>query len=99
MNYRTKSKKDQTDPKNLKETPPKKQKPQRNTSKKNSKKHPKKNTTPPHKDSTSTSPEVLTARFQQIREAYDILGDEGQRAIYDTAGAGDAVGLVRSASK
>ena len=29
---------------------------------------------------------MLSARFAQIREAYDILGDEGQRAIYDSAG-------------
>ena len=34
---------------------------------------------------------MLTARFAQIREAYDILGDEGQRAIYDTAGSRRAV--------
>eukprot|EP00913_Durusdinium_trenchii_P030521 g28590.t1 len=38
-----------------------------------------------HPDKTRNDP-VLTARFAQIREAYDILGDEGQRAIYDSAG-------------
>eukprot|EP00438_Fugacium_kawagutii_P011555 Skav235009 [mRNA] locus=scaffold276:129481:138130:+ [translate_table: standard] len=36
-------------------------------------------------DKTRNDP-VLSARFAQIREAYDILGDEGQRAIYDSAG-------------
>jgi len=38
-----------------------------------------------HPDKTRNDP-VLSARFAQIREAYDILGDEGQRAIYDSAG-------------
>jgi len=39
----------------------------------------------PAEDKTRNDP-VLTARFSQIREAYEILGDEGQRAIYDSAG-------------
>lgn len=38
-----------------------------------------------HPDKTRNDP-VLTARFSQIREAYEILGDKGQRAIYDSAG-------------
>ena len=39
----------------------------------------------PAKDKTRNDP-VLTPRFSQIREAYEILGDKGQRAIYDSAG-------------
>jgi len=38
-----------------------------------------------HPDKTRSNP-VLSARFAAIREAYDILGDAEQRAIFDAAG-------------
>jgi len=38
-----------------------------------------------HPDKTRNDPK-MTARFAAIREAYDLLDDEGQRGIYDVAG-------------
>eukprot|EP00439_Symbiodinium_sp_Y106_P054559 s4935_g7.t1 len=38
-----------------------------------------------HPDKTQNDP-TLSARFAQIREAYDILGDEDKRAVFDAAG-------------
>eukprot|EP00931_Biecheleriopsis_adriatica_P027212 TRINITY_DN16397_c0_g1_i1.p1 TRINITY_DN16397_c0_g1~~TRINITY_DN16397_c0_g1_i1.p1 ORF type:complete len:483 (-),score=107.23 TRINITY_DN16397_c0_g1_i1:60-1508(-) len=38
-----------------------------------------------HPDKTRNDP-ALSTRFSQIREAYDIIGDAGKRAIYDAAG-------------
>lgn len=38
-----------------------------------------------HPDKTRNDP-VLTARFQAVREAYDILSDQEQKALYDAAG-------------
>lgn len=38
-----------------------------------------------HPDKTKNDP-ALTARFASIREAYDIISDQEQRALYDAAG-------------